>query len=196
MKLQTFVLVAMLLALPIGAPLAAAQPLGHQGQLISDHVVLVGSTSDKTPTFYCEWTQLFPNGEMGGQPFTIPKGRALVVTDVEWDAFLQSHLQHSHDFGVLDVKIWLNKGFFGPPVFRSSSVAVGAPGKVPWLGTNDQLSTGFVVMPGTPICGHATVSTLEGSAFVPALNAAVLRGYLIDFPKRRLVETRPGSGGT
>jgi hypothetical protein len=62
----------------------------HLGQPVGNHVTLfaygtIQGDSSVTWTFY----RMFPNGTAGG--FNIPKGKAFVVTDVDWKYNTSEH---------------------------------------------------------------------------------------------------------
>jgi hypothetical protein len=65
----------------------------HMGQAVADHVVLIdgfykGRDTCKTLSFTDRALfRVSPDGELEPKPFKVPKGRVLVVTDVEWSAF-------------------------------------------------------------------------------------------------------------
>lgn len=174
---KTSVIVGVLFVLALNAAPGTAQSgISHQGQKVRWHVTLVGGGE----VFVCEWNRLRADGEL--QAFSVPEGTALVITDVESSVDLGKKFSedpHTEDFGVLSLRIWLNSSPSGPPVFLSSSVSTGAAGQVNRLGTNDQLSSGFVVKPDTPMCAAVEVSTFGGSTFQAAIDHIVLRGYVM-----------------
>ena len=72
---------------------AAAAQVSHQGQDISDHVVLRDGSLSGRAEAVCPLTasfkgralfQVLPDGTRASDPFTVPAARQLVVTDVEW----------------------------------------------------------------------------------------------------------------
>src|SRR5262245_61253527 len=72
----------------------AAAQVSHLGQDISDHVVLRDSTLAGRATDMClsatvsfkdrAFFRVFPDGTQAADPFMVPAGRLLVITDVEW----------------------------------------------------------------------------------------------------------------
>jgi hypothetical protein len=116
------------------------------------------------------------DGSVSEQAFRVREGRVLVVTDVEWSAFPD---EFSNPGDSVRLQIMLSTS--GPsflPAFQSRAVIRGPYG-VP--GSSEQLTTGFAVGSGTPICALAG-DGLQSSAKVETL---VLRGYLTAVPRFR-----------
>ena len=175
----------MVAGLALAGEPAAAQ-MSHQGQDINDHVVLRdGSYAGRglpvcppfTPFAGRALYRVFPDGTKATDPFTVPAGRQLVITDVEWmvDATAQGQPLTPGETVGTQVQVG-SVGTFNT-VFRSSTVQVGPEsGRV--FG-NEQLSTGFAVAPNTAICPG---SAAFGAGLVRSVRLleVVLRGYLID----------------
>jgi hypothetical protein len=156
------------------APEARAAATTHMGQKIEDHVVL----TMVQPGLACPAVlhRVGLDGILSEQPFRVPTGRVLVVTDVDWSAF-PGEFSEPGDSVRLQIML-ATSGVNLLPSFQSSAVIRGAHG-VP--GTSEQLTTGFALERGTPICAIAG-DGLQSSATVETL---VLRGYLIVAPFRR-----------
>jgi hypothetical protein len=161
----------------IAAILAASPEAGastHIGQKIEDHVVLTLILPGAACPAALHRIRL--DGSVSEQAFRVREGRVLVVTDVEWSAFPD---EFSNPGDSVRLQIMLSTS--GPnflPAFQSRAVIRGAAG-VP--GSSEQLTTGFAVGSGTPICALAG-DGLQSSAKVETL---VLRGYLIAVPRSR-----------
>jgi hypothetical protein len=167
----------------IGEP-AEAQ-ISHQGQDISDHVTLRnGSLSDRGPAL-CPSTasfkdkalfRVFPDGTMASDPFMVPSGRQLVITDVEWNVDrLASGYPLVAGFTVR-TRVAIGNATTVNTVFLSRTVQVGSERGA--VSGNEQLTTGFVVAPNTAMC---PTSASFGSNVVQSARIVelVLRGYLI-----------------
>jgi hypothetical protein len=180
-----------MLALP-GA--ATAQPTSHVLQNPQDHVLLlVDPTTPGMSGITCTSRRILPTTDPADrlEPFAIPTGRLLVITDVEWEAvaieFFDPHTPFQFAPGSV-VVFELDLARFSPfttlPLMRSRALTVG-PGGDPVAGS-EQLTTGIVVAPGTVLCAHAEVEEAGGNPPVqvtrtPArLGRVLLRGYLID----------------
>src|SRR5688572_11926137 len=88
---NTWVCVVVAAVALAGQP-AAAQT-SHQGQDISDHVVLRDGSHGGRVESVCPITgsfkdralfRVWPDGTRASEPFTVPAARRLVITDVEW----------------------------------------------------------------------------------------------------------------
>jgi hypothetical protein len=166
-----------------GGP-AAAQ-VSHLGQDIGDHVVLRdGSLNGRVETD-CPATASFngralfrtwPDGTQASEPFTVPLGRRLVITDVEWtvDALSTGFPLTTGD--TVRTRLQIGSGTTLTPVFLSRTVEVGATRGA--VSASEQLTTGFVVASNTTICPG---SAAFGSNTVKSarLLELVLRGYLV-----------------
>jgi hypothetical protein len=166
-----------------GGP-AAAQ-LSHQGQDIGDHFVLRDGSlsgrveSDCPATASFKGRALFrtwPDGTQASDPFTVPAGRQLVITDVEWtvDALATGLPLTTGD--TVRTRLQIGSGATFNSVFLSRTVEVGAGRGA--VSASEQLTTGFVVASNTAICPG---SAAFGSNTVKSarLIELVLRGYLI-----------------
>jgi hypothetical protein len=143
-------------------------PNSHLGQQISNHITLgcygtVQGDSSVTWIFY----RIFPDGTADG--FSIPKGKALVVTDVDWNYNTGEH-NAMQTFSIL---MKVPKKEIRNVVFVST-----APGDTNGSGgASVSMTTGFVVSNMNNI-----EPNLESSG---SINDIILRGYLIDAPKVR-----------
>lgn len=194
MRLKPLLFVVPLMVLAWKASPVAAQPLSHQGQKIHEHIVLVGPAGTDSTLSVCDWTRLRSNGRLESQSFSIPDGRVLVITDVEWSAALERETQStSFTNAMVELTIHLGASFppEGLPVFQSRSVHV--PEQVLQVGSNEQTTTGFVVAPDTRMCAWATLFVAGSASFSDRQELAevILRGYLIDGPPRRAENRRP-----
>jgi hypothetical protein len=143
----------------------------HLGQEISNHVTL-GAYGIIQPDKSLKWTyfRIYPNGT--ADYFTIPEGKVLVVTDVDWN-YNTGERNQAQTLGIL---IKMPKEKIRNVIFASTVVgdANGAGG------ANVSMTAGFVVSSMSSI-----ELTLESKGF---LNNIVLRGYLIDFPESKKMD--------
>jgi hypothetical protein len=135
-------------------------------------VCLTGSFDDRA------FFRAFPDGTVSQAPFRVPRGKFLVITDVEWSV--------NADFGppvpgrTLVLDIVLGTGLFPAitTVFQSRVVTLDADTAAGRPGASDHLSTGFVVGPGVPICPLAAQRDASLERSLP-LDRIILRGYLV-----------------
>lgn len=176
-----------LASLTLAVSPAAAQ-IGHMGQAVSEHVLLrdgavsgrIGaavacpvSASFNDRALYRVW----PDGTRSPDVFTVPAGRQLVITDVEWTVSGLTTGSPLTAGATARLRLQISSGTIANTVFLSRSVEVG-PERGSVSGS-DQLTTGFVVGANTAICPGATEfgANIVRSA---QLLEVVLRGYLID----------------
>jgi hypothetical protein len=178
-----------LACLAFAAP-AIAQPTSHVLQNTADHVVLV---ADPSVAWMCTFRRVLPTTDPADRiaTFAIPPGRLLVVTDVEWTAlgtFVYPYGVFPFGAGssvVFELMLVNFQASANLPLMRSRTVTVDTDGQI--VGSNEQLTTGIVLAPGTTFCGHAQGVHLTASNptadvhRAPAtLDRLMLRGYLID----------------
>lgn len=135
----------------------------HLGQQVSNHVTLgcYPNVQDDSWFFY----RIFPDGTV--HDFSIPKGKVLVVTDVDWNYNTGEH-NAMQTFSIL---IKVPKKEIRNVVFAST-----APGDTSGSGgASVSMTAGFVISNMNNI-----EPTLE---FSGSINDIVIRGYLIDAPR-------------
>ena len=162
----------------------AAAQISHQGQEIIDHVVLRegtvnGRLEPDCPSASFKGRALYrvlPDGTRASVPFTVPSGRQLVITDVEWnvDALVTGASLGPGE--TVRTRLQIGSGTILNTVFLSRTVEVASErGSV---SGNEQLTTGFVVAADTLICPSSaafSANTLKTARLIEL----VLRGYLI-----------------
>jgi hypothetical protein len=160
----------------------------HLGQSIQDHVTLVdrehpGETKCDTNSFENRaFFRVSPEGKVEAKPFSVPKGRLLVVTDVEWSAYggPNDTIDLKPD-RTLRLTIHVgnaNQISDNPVVFMSAltldqAAAQGRPGR------SEYCTAGFVVASGRRICPNVWATQPDGG-WVAFIERIILRGYLID----------------
>jgi hypothetical protein len=163
----------------------AAAQISHQGQDISEHVVLRDGSLTGRFEGVCPATASFkdralfrvwPDGSPASEPFTVPAGRLLVITDVEWTVDALAVGLPLTPGETVRTRLQIGSGTTFNQVFLSRSVEVGSErGRVTG---SDQLTTGFVVASNTAICpGSAEFNSATVKS--ARLIELVLRGYLI-----------------
>jgi len=171
-------------AVAVAGQPAAAQ-ISHQGQDISEHVVLRdGSLTGRfeavcPPTASFKDRALFrvlPDGTRASDPFMVPGGRQLVITDVEWTVDALATGLPLTPGATVRTRLQIGSATTFNPVFLSRTVEVSSErGSV---SGSEQLTTGFVVASNTAICpGSAEFSA--GAVKSARLIELVVRGYLI-----------------
>ena len=176
-----FVVVA---AMPLAGGPAAAQ-FSHQGQPIGDHVVLRDGSLSGRGLPVCPPTasfkekalfRVFPDGTRAADPFTVPAGRLLVITDVEWTVNGLSGGTPLTAGATVRTRLQIGSDMTFDHVFLSRTVEVGS--ERGYVSGNEQLTTGFVVAPNTTICADSAEfgsNTIKSARLIEL----VLRGYLI-----------------
>jgi hypothetical protein len=184
MRYTTVLACVVVAAVALAGEPAAAQ-ISHQGQDISDHVVLRDWSLSGRSEAVCPSNgsfadralfRVFPDGTRASDPFTVPAARQLVITDVEWTVDALSTGWPLTPGETVRTRLLIGSGAAFNQVFLSRTVEVG-PGGGRVSGT-EQLTTGFVVASNTAICPG---SGEFGSSVVKSarLLELVLRGYLI-----------------
>lgn len=181
-----------ILAMLALAGAAAAQPTSHMMQQPADHAVLLGDLPVPLSST-CIFRRIQPTTMPGDRipTFTIPEGRLLVITDVEWEAegqwdFAPNGLVPFAPNSVVEFRLVLVRSdpFAELTVMQSRTVTSG-PQHQPVAGS-EQLTTGVVLAPGVTFCGRTEALGLhQGNPNVVVRQAAklgrvLLRGYLID----------------
>ncbi len=186
MRTTTLCSCIVIAAVTLAAKPAAAQ-IGHLGQDISDHVVLRdGNFSGGRAQPACPATLSFtgralfrvqPDGTRAVEPFTVPVGRRVVITDVEWTVSNLATGSALTPGSTVRTRLQIGSGTTFNVVFLSHTVDVAAnAGNVAGA---QQLTTGIVVSPGTAICPSA--AQFDSNAVITArVVEIVLRGYLIN----------------
>jgi len=137
----------------------------HMGQVASDHVVL-HSVSIATDQF--EFKRLFPDGSgdlVNDSAFVAPADKVLVVTDVS----VRNINGPPGESILTQISI---ASLSNPPVFQSFLQLVG--GGVGTGGTNDGMTSGFVVAPGQQIFASQNFVEFGSSG----QTTIIVRGYL------------------
>jgi hypothetical protein len=184
MRYTTVLACVMVSAAALAGEQAAAQ-ISHQGQDISDHVVLRDSTLSSRVEAVCPLNgsfkgrglfRLLPDGTPASEPFAVPAGRQLVITDVEWSVDALTTGLPLTPGATVRTRLQIGSGTTFNTVFLSRTVVVGSErGNV---SASEQLTTGFVVASNTAICpGSAEFGSNTTKA--ARLIEIVLRGYLI-----------------
>jgi hypothetical protein len=164
----------------------AAAQVSHLGQNISDHVVLRdGSLAGRYVDDVCtsgsfKGKGLFrvsPDGTLASAPFTVPAGRRLVITDVDWTVSGTTLGLSLAPGATVRTRIQIGNGSPLTTVFLSGTVQVDSGGT--YVAGSEQLTTGFVVAPNTSICPSA-VEFSSGALISANLVEFALRGYLIN----------------
>jgi hypothetical protein len=164
----------------------AAAQVSHLGQNISDHVILRdGSLSGRYVDDVCtsgsfKGKGLFrvsPDGTLASVPFTVPAGRRLVVTDVDWTVSGTTLGLSLAPGATVRTRIQIGNGSTLTAVFFSRTVQVDSAGT--YVAGSEQLTTGFVVAPNASIC-PSSVEFSSGALIAANLIEFVLRGYLIN----------------
>jgi hypothetical protein len=161
------------IAIVLFAPAAIAQ--SHLNVPASRHVILNSEVDDGTCCssgacfrFIHFPTQLLPNGET--RPFSIPRDKTLVITDVEWN---WQNTDNNFPNQAQLLRLFLGPNSI-PDVAKSNALTDGNS----FAGAAIALTSGFTVASGTPICGFFGFGTS------PFLGFATLGGYLDDDKQR------------
>jgi hypothetical protein len=152
--------------------LLIARDVTHAGLPLKDLVtlqVIAGARNGCGPAKF-DVVRVLPDATSGAEPFRIPDGRALVVTEVDWHYF-NGPPNVSIVFAVIAENL-------GDSTKRSvvcqSPVRLGADGAG---GASERMTTGFALSSSARFC----FDVVNGSAANPVrLSKVLLRGYLVD----------------
>ena len=171
-------------AVTLGGIPAAAQI--SQGRDSDDNVVLRDSSFSSRAEAVCPPTASFTDkalfrvrsdGTRESEPFTVPAGRHLVITDVEWTVDALSTGLSLIPGGTVLTRLQIGSGDTFNQVFLSRTVDVGAEsGRITG---SEHLTTGVEVAPNTAICPGAAESS-SNTVISARLLEIALRGYLIN----------------
>ena len=159
-----------LFALLAGAVAARAQTAVIVGVRNLVVLELTAGAKDGCGPLKLDFVRSFPDGTAASEPFRVPPGRVLIVTDVDWHYYsggpnlvqvLQLAVQNLGDAAkvrrVFESSIRLNTAGVG--------------------GTSEHMTTGFALSSQARICADVIPGPL-GSPM--RLSRILLRGYLVD----------------
>jgi hypothetical protein len=146
--------------------------LTHLGQQVQDHVTLevVGGLTGGCGAALLDFVRILPDGSSQSGPqgggWRIPRGRFLVITDVDW--------QYVHpDAGNAAGHIEVLRLFVGERRVFESTLVLSTTGEG---GISESMTAGFVVASSTHICPDV----IPGPVGPPSgLQHLILRGYLV-----------------
>jgi len=120
--------------------------------------------------------RLLPNGQIGSAPFELSAKlkQRLVVTDVEWAAYGGAGPLTAGN--TLRLYLYLSDNL-SYPVFMSRGIDITSDNAGGRPGSSEQLTSGFVVEPGSVICPSVVQGVFNGGASA-YLETIILRGYL------------------
>lgn len=160
----------------LGCTNSSARP-SHLLQEPDDHVVLTrefhtGGCGLLESAFF----RIYPDGTKDSDPFRVPEGRLLIVTDVDWwlANFRQPFSPGYATYFELALEHQVGNYRSTFRVFKDT--LLNDPQNR--LGRSVSMTTGFVVAPDTRICPFAQVAPTNDTDIL-RLNV-ILRGYLID----------------
>lgn len=131
---------------------------------------LINGAKDGCGPLKFEFVRTLPDGTAETDPYRVPDGRLLVVTDVDWH-FVSGPPNQLQVFRLLVQNLG-----DGAKIRRAFESAVQLNG-FGIGGASEHMTTGFVVAPQARICADATQG-MDGS--VMRLSKVLLRGYLTD----------------
>jgi hypothetical protein len=159
----------------------------HLGQDVDDHVTLIAREHKRAPNCNTAsfknraFFRVSPEGEVESTPFKVPKGRVLVVTDVEWTAYGGPNGTNdlvANRTLTLTIHVGNNSQIADNPAVFASSLTIDSAAMGGRPGKSEYMTAGFVVGANTRICPH--VSQLEPSFIATVhIDRAILRGYLL-----------------
>jgi hypothetical protein len=159
--------------------LAACAPLSHLGQPAAEHVVLNSAVGDTGCSFGAAgrtFRRVFQDGTGALQPFQMPAGRDLVITDLDW------WYHHPDDEVAAGSRIVLRliiQNLADPDRqerMAESTIILNAAGEG---GTSEGMTAGFVMTAAAQLC----FDTVGGPAGPPSgVQHVVLRGYFMPAP--------------
>jgi hypothetical protein len=153
-------------------------PATHMGQTYDNHVTLevVGGLNGGCGPAKLDFVRVLPNGNMqsgaGGLGWRVPKGKVLVVTDVDWQYVHPNGAASAGQMQILRLFIenladpTLNRRAFESPVILSNTGAGGV---------SASMTSGFIVSNAARICPDVIPGPLGPPS---GLQHLILRGYL------------------
>ena len=151
------------IALGVPWPASAQEPVTHVGQVASDLVILKWVFLEPINRF--AFVRIGSTGQIGSEPFDIPEGRTLVITDVRWE------------ISTSNPSILIGLGIFGASAGGPTTVYFGhTMNAVDGLVTgHDHFTTGIPVRAARPV----VTGFSRGSGTQPRM---WLYGYLVGNP--------------
>lgn len=121
-----------------------------------------------------------PSGALASQSFVVPRGKVLLVTDIQWSSVELPQAGFSAG-RVLRMRLrsQLADGTDSRLVFISAPVEITAANNAGKLGTSETLRAGLAVGAGREICPSTLAEGLIGSS-VHTPSTSFLRGILVD----------------
>jgi hypothetical protein len=149
------------------------------GQAPSNHVVLelVGGLKGGCGPGLLDFIRVLPDGNMqsgaGGLGYRVPKGKVLVVTDVDWQYV---HPNHATAAGTIEILRLFIENLANTSIRRrafESTITLSSQGEG---GVSESMTSGFVISSAARICPDVFPGP-QGPPF--GLQHLILRGYLI-----------------
>lgn len=141
-----------------------------------------------------DFFRIHPDGTKDEEPFRVPEGRLLVVTDVDWwlADFQETipHHENSSTYFTLGLQHAYGEGHFSEYVVFRDEKRDDFQGR---LGDSVAMTTGFVVAPDTPICPNAQVNPTPDTDLLRL--QVILRGYLIEVARGSKAGAGPAAAG-
>lgn len=140
----------------------------HIGQLPSNHVMLSGTGmgKDDLGAEIYGFFRIYPDGTTDPSTFKLPSGKALVVTDVDWNY----NTGEKNRVQTFNIFMLMPENNIRNVIFASTVIG----DEFGSGGASVSMTTGFVVSKMDRM-----IPNLDASGF---LNDIILRGYIIDAP--------------
>ena len=161
----------------------------HLSQPIGNHVMLVtgyisGGSKGCLGGVGGPLVRVYPSGGTSSTEYVVPKGKILVLTDVEWRVIL------GDPKGGEALTLIISAEGSGYYPFRSSVAVLTAEqanlgAGLAMLGASDQLTAGFQIGEGKRLCMRLSYATGTVERDRIADPQVSLRGYLIDTPESK-----------
>ena len=172
---------ARLVLLPLAAALALAAPAASK-PAIKDHVTLRLQLFGQDPPCFSfgGFHRVLPDGTVETAPFTVPKGRVLVVTDYVWSAVERAPFSPPRAGESLRASL---SSYSAPAtneslVYQSEPVDVTQENVLGSPGTHSRLVTGAVVGSERLLCPFLQSVGVSGAAVTVSMESALVYGYL------------------
>lgn len=149
----------------------------HLGVAPGDHVMLALGDPEGSPCTLParHLVRVRSDGASETQPFRAPRGKVLIVTDVQWTAF-GPDLAPDH---TLRLVLGLQTHNLFSAVYVSTGIEVKSEAPQARYGTSEHLTSGLVLAPSVTLCAELNQATFD-SVSNPALGPIFVQGYLAD----------------
>jgi hypothetical protein len=163
----------------VAVALCVAAPAGSK---TSDHVMLRQLSGGKEPpcSSFGAFFRVLPDGTIAPEPFVVPKGRVLVVTDFVWSAIHQPPFADLVAGQSLRAKL---SSYSAPAtdeslLYTSEPVDLTAANVTGRPGAHSKIASGAMVGAGRLLCPFAERAPSGGGSITVMIEGSIVYGHL------------------